>query len=85
MTDSNFVTKWVTGVLSTDSTVHFVFKCACFLYCIHCYRSVTANNKTALVVLLWSVFPSPETPLCSTFSASPLLQYYRRPHPHAAV
>ena len=47
----NFVTKWVMGVRSNDSTVRFVFKCACFLYHIHCYCGVTANNKTAAAVL----------------------------------
>ena len=67
----NFVTKWVMGVRSNDSTVRFVFKCACFLYHIHCYHGVTANNKIAPVVLPWSLSPSPQTPRCSTFNASP--------------
>ena len=37
--------------------VRFVFKSACFLYHIHCYRGgVTTKNKTAPAVLPWSLF-----------------------------
>jgi len=67
----NFVTKWVMGERYNDSTVRFVFRCACFLS--HSLLlGVTANNKTAPAVLPWSLSPSPQTPLCSTFNASPL-------------
>jgi len=62
---SSIVTKWVMGVRSIDSTVRFV----CVSYITF---TATANNKTAPAVLPSSLSPSPKTPRCSTFNASPL-------------
>ena len=49
----NFVTKWLMGVRSNDSTVRFVFKCARFLshsLLPRCYRWPLRSTKFGLLI-----------------------------------
>jgi len=62
--------------------LHFVFKCACFLYHIDCYRGVTATVQPVPIPTNTAVFHVQCIPITAVIPWLP--QYYRCPHPHAA-